>query len=94
MICLSEDWNGRWERRNSAENHCDRWAAFGIPGFDWLFDKVKAKAPAQSFFSIDDVGVATAFLALDAARLITGETPYIDTSSTDGAARRQIAKAR
>ena len=28
--------------------------------------------------TIDDVGVATAFLAHDAARLITGETLYID----------------
>jgi len=28
--------------------------------------------------SIDDVGVATAILAHDAAKLITGETMYID----------------
>jgi enoyl-[acyl-carrier protein] reductase I len=28
--------------------------------------------------SIEDVGVATAFLAREAARLITGETLYID----------------
>jgi enoyl-[acyl-carrier-protein] reductase (NADH) len=38
----------------------------------------KAKAPARGLVSIDDVGVATAFLALDAARLITGETLYVD----------------
>ncbi|MGB7013260.1 MAG: SDR family oxidoreductase, partial [Pseudolabrys sp.] len=36
------------------------------------------KAPARSLVSIDDVGVATAFLAHDAARLITGETLYVD----------------
>jgi hypothetical protein len=42
---------------------------FGIPEFDRLFDKVKAKAPVQSFFSNDDVGVATAFLVLNAVRL-------------------------
>ena len=30
------------------------------------------------FVSVDDVGVATAFLALDAARLITGDTLYVD----------------
>jgi len=41
-------------------------------------DKAKAKAPARSLVSIDDVGAATAFLAHDAARLITGETLYID----------------
>ena len=53
-------------------------AASGIPEFDALLDKAKAKAPARSLVSIDDVGVATAFLAHDAARLITGETLYID----------------
>jgi len=53
-------------------------AASGIPEFDALLDKVKAKAPAKSLVSIDDVGVATAFLAHDAARLITGETLFID----------------
>jgi len=53
-------------------------AASGIPEFDELLDKAKSKAPARSLVSIDDVGAATAFLAHDAARLITGETLYID----------------
>src|SRR5215469_5397854 len=53
-------------------------AASGIPEFDALLDKAKSKAPARNLVSIDDVGVATAFLAHDAARLITGETLYID----------------
>jgi enoyl-[acyl-carrier protein] reductase I len=53
-------------------------AASGIPEFDALLDKARSKAPARSLVSIDDVGVATAFLAHDAARLITGETLYID----------------
>lgn len=53
-------------------------AASGIPEFDALLDKAKAKAPVRSLVSIDDVGVATAFLAHDAARLITGETLYVD----------------
>lgn len=53
-------------------------AASGIPEFDALLDKAKAKAPARSLVSIDDVGVAVAFLAHDAARLITGETLYVD----------------
>src|SRR5437016_2020702 len=38
-------------------------AASGIPEFDALLNKAKAKAPARSLVSIDDVGVATAFLA-------------------------------
>jgi enoyl-[acyl-carrier protein] reductase I len=53
-------------------------AASGIPEFDQLLDKARGKAPARSLVSIDDVGVATAFLAHDAAKLITGETLYID----------------
>jgi enoyl-[acyl-carrier protein] reductase I len=53
-------------------------AASGIPAFDQLLDRAKAKAPARSLVSIDDVGAATAFLAHDAARLITGETLYVD----------------
>jgi enoyl-[acyl-carrier protein] reductase I len=53
-------------------------AASGIPEFDALLDQAKAKAPARSLVSVEDVGVATAFLAHDAARLITGETLYID----------------
>jgi len=53
-------------------------AASGIPEFDSLLDKARSTAPARSLVSIDDVGVATAFLAHDAARLITGETLYVD----------------
>ncbi len=53
-------------------------AASGIPEFDALLNKARAKAPARSLVTIDDVGAATAFLAHDAARLITGDTLYID----------------
>lgn len=53
-------------------------AASGIPEFDELLDKAREKAPSRSLVSIDDVGVATAFLAHDAARLITGQTLYVD----------------
>jgi len=53
-------------------------AASGIPEFDELLNKAQETAPARSLVSIDDVGMATAFLAHDAARLITGDTIYID----------------
>jgi enoyl-[acyl-carrier protein] reductase I len=53
-------------------------AASGIPEFDDLMDKAQARAPARSLVSIDDVGAATAFLALDGAKLITGSVMYID----------------
>src|SRR5947209_9171886 len=53
-------------------------AASAIPASDALLDTAKAKAPARSLLTIDDVGVATAFLTHDAARLITGGTLYID----------------
>src|SRR5689334_6705915 len=53
-------------------------AASGIPEFDELLAKAKVKAPSRSLVSIEDVGFATAFLAHDAARLITGSTLYVD----------------
>jgi enoyl-[acyl-carrier protein] reductase I len=53
-------------------------AASGIPEFDELMEKAQSKAPERSLVSIDDVGRATAFLALDGAKLITGSTLYID----------------
>lgn len=53
-------------------------AASGISDFDKLLQKAQAKAPARSLVSIDDVGLAVAFLALDGAKLITGETLYVD----------------
>jgi enoyl-[acyl-carrier protein] reductase I len=53
-------------------------AASGIPEFDELLEKARSKAPTRSLVSVDDVGIATAFLAHDAARLITGETLYVD----------------
>jgi enoyl-[acyl-carrier protein] reductase I len=53
-------------------------AASGITDFDDLIDKAQAKAPTRSLVSIEDVGVAVSYLATDAAKLITGETLYID----------------
>jgi enoyl-[acyl-carrier protein] reductase I len=53
-------------------------AASGIPEFDELLAKAERKSPARKLVDIDDVGVATAFLAHDAARLITGQVLYVD----------------
>jgi enoyl-[acyl-carrier protein] reductase I len=53
-------------------------AASGISDFDKLLQTAQSKAPARSFVSIEDVGVAVAFLGMNGARLITGETLYID----------------
>jgi enoyl-[acyl-carrier protein] reductase I len=53
-------------------------AASGIAQFDELLDKAAARAPARSLVTIEDVGFATAGLATDAAKLITGDTIYID----------------
>jgi enoyl-[acyl-carrier protein] reductase I len=53
-------------------------AASGITDFDELLHKAQSKAPSRSLVSIDDVGVAVAFLGTNAAKLITGETLYID----------------
>jgi enoyl-[acyl-carrier protein] reductase I len=53
-------------------------AASGIAYFDEMLEQAQAKAPSRSLVSIDDVGIAVAYLATDAAKLITGETLYID----------------
>ena len=53
-------------------------ASSGITDFDELIAKAQAKAPARSLVSIDDVGMAVAFLSMNGAKLITGETLYID----------------
>ncbi len=53
-------------------------AASGITAFDQLLDKAQAKAPARNLVSIDDVGAAVAFLGMNGAKLITGETLYVD----------------
>ncbi|HEY0296791.1 MAG TPA: enoyl-ACP reductase FabI [Bordetella sp.] len=53
-------------------------AASGLDHFDDLLDQAQAKAPTRSLVSIEDVGEATAWLATDAARRITGQTLYID----------------
>jgi enoyl-[acyl-carrier protein] reductase I len=53
-------------------------AASGISEFDKLLQKAQAKAPSRSLVSIDDVGRAVGVLAMNGAKLITGEAVYID----------------
>ena len=53
-------------------------AASGINHFDTLLEEAASRAPARQLVTIDDVGAATAALASDGAKLITGETIYVD----------------
>jgi enoyl-[acyl-carrier protein] reductase I len=53
-------------------------AASGIDHFDDLLERAAQRAPARQLVSIEDVGVATGMLASDYAKLITGETVYVD----------------
>ena len=53
-------------------------AASGIARFDELMEKAASCAPSRMLVTIEDVGMATAFLATDYARLMTGDTVYID----------------
>jgi enoyl-[acyl-carrier protein] reductase I len=48
-------------------------AASGIADFDEMLDRAQAKAPMQRLVSIEDVGLATACLATDAAKLLAGQ---------------------
>src|SRR5512144_1209201 len=51
-------------------------AASGIDRFDELMEKAASRAPSRMLVSIEDVGMATAFLATDYAKLMTGDTMY------------------
>jgi len=53
-------------------------AASGIGHFDDLLEDAAARAPVHQRVTIDDVGVATAALAGDGAKLITGDVIYVD----------------
>ena len=53
-------------------------AASGLQALDDLINDAAAKAPAAQLAGIEDVGIATACLATPAARLLTGETVYVD----------------
>ncbi len=53
-------------------------AASGIADFDELLDEAAKRAPSRQLVGIEDIGIAAASLACNSARLITGETIYID----------------
>jgi enoyl-[acyl-carrier protein] reductase I len=53
-------------------------AASGLKDFDLLLNEAAAKAPVGELVDMDDVGMATAFLATPYARRITGSTLYVD----------------
>jgi len=55
-------------------------AASDIGRFDELMETAAERAPARALVTIEDVGMATAFLATDYAKLITGDTMYVDGS--------------
>ena len=53
-------------------------AASGIGRFDELMETAAARTPERALCTIEDVGLATAFLATDFAKMITGDVMYID----------------
>lgn len=53
-------------------------AASGLAEFDDLIADATARAPAHTVASIEDVGYATAMLASDHSKLLTGSTLYVD----------------
>lgn len=53
-------------------------AASGIDRFDELLAETKQRAPARNLVTVEQVGLATAALACDFAKIITGETLYVD----------------
>jgi len=53
-------------------------AASGIDHFDELMETAAQRAPERHLVSIEDIGATTAFLATDYAKLLTGDTVYVD----------------
>jgi enoyl-[acyl-carrier protein] reductase I len=53
-------------------------AASGIDRFDELLEETKKRAPARMLVEPQQVGFATAALACDFARIVTGEVLYMD----------------
>lgn len=53
-------------------------AASGLENFDELLTDVWSRAPEHMLARLDDVGHFAAFLASDAARLVTGNVEYVD----------------
>ena len=53
-------------------------AASGLKDFDRLLNEAAQRSPMKELVDIDDVGMATAYLATPAARRITGSTLYVD----------------
>lgn len=53
-------------------------AASGIDRFDELLERTKQQAPTNMLVTPDQVGVATAVLACDHLKIVTGETLYMD----------------
>lgn len=53
-------------------------AASGIDRFDELLEQTKQRAPTRRLVTADEVGTATAVLACNWAKIVTGETLYMD----------------
>ncbi len=53
-------------------------AASGIPDFDLILDYVKSVAPLRDNITQQDVARCAAFLASDDARMMTGQTLFVD----------------
>ncbi|MCP5364806.1 MAG: enoyl-ACP reductase FabI [Hyphomicrobiales bacterium] len=53
-------------------------AASGIDRFDELLEETKQKAPARMLVTAEEIGIATAALACDFSKVVTGEVLYMD----------------
>lgn len=53
-------------------------AASGLKEFDKLVGESLSRTPAHQLATIEDIGVATALMATPAARMVNGETIFID----------------
>ena len=54
-------------------------AASGLKDFELLLHEAEVRSPVRELVDIDDVGAATAYLATDYAKRLTGTTQYVDS---------------
>ncbi|MCM2971723.1 enoyl-ACP reductase FabI [Larsenimonas suaedae] len=53
-------------------------AASGLSHFDSLLQEASNRSPSREMADVDDVGMTMAYLATDAARMLTGDALYVD----------------
>ena len=79
---MSSRRRGSWKRVHAVSpGPIKTRAAGGLKDFDLLLNEAARRAPLGELVAIDDVGMATAYLATPFGRRMTGSTVHVDGGS-------------